>query len=136
VWTKGSARLLVEVLELAAWEFEGGHLRQHDLPAPIVDVRHERLYAVHRVERHLALVLHGAQWMSAQRCALRPGLQVVMQRVRNMGRGTSTAHLDLVEGVEQRVFLAELEDDLDDTAARGGSVFVSVFSMMLSYMPI
>ena len=43
-----------------------------------------------------------------------------------MGR---ESHLDLIEGVEQRVLLAELEDDLDDTAARGGSKRVSLLSV-------
>jgi len=53
-----------------------------------------------------------------------------MQIVQTREGGHPAAHLDLVEGVEQRVLLAKLEDDLNDTAARGGWTFVSVFTVI------
>ena len=112
--------LLVEVLELGSRQFEGGHLRQHDLPAPSVDVRDEGLDAVHRVQRHLTLVLRPTQrYMRV--LTLRPALMMHggAGALRKTGRQT---HLDLIEGVEQRVLLAKLEDDLDDTAAGGGMI--------------
>lgn len=49
--------LLVQVLQLLARQLELRHLRQQRVPAAIVDVRRERLQAVHGVERDLALIL-------------------------------------------------------------------------------
>jgi hypothetical protein len=59
--THSHAHLLVQVFKLGAGQLELRHLRQQHIPAPGVDVRHKRLYAVHRVERHVALVLQRRQ---------------------------------------------------------------------------
>ena len=57
----GAAHLLVQVLQLGSWQLQLGDLGQHHVPSPLVDVRHQRLHAVHGVEGHLALILRGAR---------------------------------------------------------------------------
>lgn len=55
------SHLLIQVLKLGAWQLECCYLGQQHIPAPRVDVCHKRLYAVHGVERHVALILRGQQ---------------------------------------------------------------------------
>ena len=56
---RAAPHLLVEVLQLLARQLQVCHLRQHEVPPAAVDVCQKALYAVHSVERHLALVLKG-----------------------------------------------------------------------------
>jgi hypothetical protein len=49
--------LLVEVLELLAWQLELCNLGKHNIPAPGIDVGDEGVDAVDSVEGDLALVL-------------------------------------------------------------------------------
>ena len=145
-----AAHLLVQVLQLAAWQLELRHLGEDGVPpamrgrtgawewhptshacgggaargvrcrfapqlmssAPhtpaVVDVRHEALEAVDRVQRYLAFILHG-------RCiGERSDTDVHM----SCDRSRST-HLDSVKGIREAVLLAELENNLDHTVMRG-----------------
>jgi hypothetical protein len=47
------SHLLVQVLQLASRQLQASHLRQHGVPSPVLDVGHERLDTIHRVQRHL-----------------------------------------------------------------------------------
>ena len=82
--TPCSSYLFIQILKLAAGQFELCDLRQDRIPSAPIDVRDKALEAVDGVQGDLALVL------------------------------------DRVERVRQAVLFAELEDDLDDTAAGKG----------------
>lgn len=49
--------LLIQVLQLRPWQLELGDLREHHIPAPLLDVWDKVFQAVHSVQRYLALVL-------------------------------------------------------------------------------